>query len=96
MRLELVKVEPEIALGIKLHRLGIAYNEPFFGEATADMPQSRGEGGACFRLWPITPEKFGQPIPKLGPLAMEYEVGQQGLGFECGRLGQLMAIIADV
>ncbi len=60
------------------------------------MPQSRGEGGACLGLRPVAPEETDQAVPGLGSVTMEDQVGQQGLGFEGGRLGQLLVVIADV
>jgi hypothetical protein len=38
LRLELIDIHPQIALGINLHGVEIAHKEPFFGEAAADMP----------------------------------------------------------
>jgi hypothetical protein len=93
--LEFIHVEPEVCLGIKLHRVGIA-QDVILREATADVPQSGSERAACLALWPVTPEETGQPIPGLGLMAMEDQISQQGLGFEGGRLGQRLVVIADV
>jgi hypothetical protein len=93
--LEFIHVEPEVCLGIKLYLVGIA-QDAILREATADVPQSGGEGVACLTLWSVTPEQTGQPIPGLGSVAMEDQVSQQRLGFEGGRLGQRLIVIADV
>jgi hypothetical protein len=42
------------------------------------------------------PKETDQPIPGLGAVAMKDQVSQQGLGFERGRLGQRLAVMADV
>jgi len=93
--LEFIHVEPEFGLGIELYSVGIA-QDAVFGETTADVPQGSGQGLARLALWPVTPKETGQPIPGLGSVAMEDQVGQQGLGFEGGRLGQRLVVIADV
>jgi hypothetical protein len=75
--------------------MGIA-QDVIFGETTTDVPQSGSEGAARLALWPIAPEKTNQPIPGLGAVAMKDQVSQQGLGFERGRLGQRLVVMADV
>jgi hypothetical protein len=47
-------------------------------------------------LWPIAPEETDQPLSGLGPVAMEDQISQQGLGFECGRVGQRLIVMADI
>jgi len=83
-------------LGIKLCCLGITQDKSFMRETTADVPEGRREGTTRFALWPVAPEEADQPIPGLGAVAVEDEVGQQGLRLEGGRLGQLLVIVADV
>jgi hypothetical protein len=75
--LELIDIQPEASLGINLHRVEIAQKEPFFGEATADVPQCGPERTAGLGPRPVSPEKVDQPVPGLGVLTMEGEVGQE-------------------
>ena len=75
--------------------MGIA-QDVIFGETTTDIPEGCRERAARLALRPIAPEKTDQPIPRLGLVTMEDQVSQQGLGFECGRLGQRLIVIADV
>jgi hypothetical protein len=92
----LVHVEPEVGVGVELYCVEVAEDVELGGEAAADVPEGRGEGAAGLALGPIAPEEADQLIAGLGLVAMEDEVGQEGLGFEGGRFGQGLMVIADV
>ena len=77
---------------IKLYGLGIAQEYGIVWEAAVDVPESSGEAAACFVLSPFTKEEAGQPVSGLGLAAMIYQIGKQGLGFNCRRLGQLLPL----
>jgi hypothetical protein len=94
--LEFVNVEPEVCLGVKLYCVEIAQNMEFGGEAAADMPEGCRERATRLALWPVIPKETNQPLPGLGLMAMEDQIGQQGLGFERGRLGQRLVTVVDV
>jgi hypothetical protein len=94
--LELADIEPEIRLGIELHSLGVTEQVARLRETASDVPQGCGERTAGLAFGAVPPEEAGQPFPGLGLLAMEKQIGQEGLGFESRWLGQWLFIIADV
>jgi hypothetical protein len=62
------------------------------GQAAADVPQGSGEGlkGTAFRS--VAAKKACQMLIGLGPITMEDQTGQQGLGFEHGGFGEWLII----
>jgi hypothetical protein len=96
LRLQLVHIEPEVSLGVELHRLGISEDVARLWETAPDMPQGSREGTAGLALWPVAPEEISQPLSGLRLLAMQSKIGEQRLGLERGWLGQLLTIVPDV
>jgi hypothetical protein len=47
----------------------------FLREAATDVGKGSGEGAACLALRPVAPEEVRQPLPGLGLLAMEKQIG---------------------
>ncbi len=80
--LEIVDVEPELGFGIDPHRVGVGDEEAVIGIAHCglDLPQCMTEAAAGPALGKIGPERAGQEVAGVSPVAVEDQEGEQGTG----------------